>query len=127
MDDSRVPLSDAALDVLEETRERTGGTGLVFPPRGGRLDDTALQRVMRRIDGAATVHGFRGALKSWCMEHGIARDLAEMSLAHSFMGDVEASYVRKNLLEKRLPVMARWGRFCTRTAAPKVVGIAKAC
>ena len=110
----RVPLSTAALDVLGEARGRTGGGGLVFrAPRGGKLDTAALRRVMRRIGAGATVHGFRGAFKSWCLESGIARELAEMSLAHQFMGDTERSYVRTDLLERRRPVMERWGRFCT--------------
>ena len=105
----RVPLSEAALDVLHAARERTGGHGLVFrSPTGKRLDTAALRRVMKRIGRTETVHGFRGAFKSWCLENGIPRELAEFSLAHSFMGDVESSYVRTDLLEKRRPVMARW-------------------
>ena len=107
--DHRIPLSVAALSVLRAARERTGGTGLVFrSPRGKAIDEGGLRRVMKRIGGGATVHGFRGAFKSWAMESGVPRDVAEMSLAHAYMGDVEASYVRTDLLEKRRPVMEAW-------------------
>ena len=121
----RVPLSEPALDVLREAKRRTGGEGIVFlSPRRKQLDDAALRRLLRHSGAGGTVHGFRGAFKSWCMEHGIPRELAEMSLAHQFMGDVEASYVRTDLLEKRRPVMERWARHCTETdPAAKVVAI----
>lgn len=108
----RVPLSTAAVEVLQEAHQRTHGSGLVFvSPRRKRLDEASLRRVMLRIGVEATVHGFRGAFKSWCMESGIARDVAEFSLAHSFMSDVEASYVRTNLLGKRRPVMEAWAAY----------------
>ena len=121
----RVALSAPALEVLHEARRRTGGEGLVFrSPRRGQLDDAALRRVMKRAGRSETVHGFRGAFKSWCLEHGVPRELAEMSLAHQYMGDVESSYVHTDLLEKRRPVMERWARHCTETApAAKVVAI----
>ena len=109
--DHRVPLSDAALSVLRAAHKRHGGRGLVFrSPRGKRIDEAGLRRVAKRIELAGTVHGMRGAFKSWAMESGIDRALAEMSLAHSYMGDVEASYVRTDLLEKRRPVMGQWAR-----------------
>ena len=39
----RVPLSTAALEILADARDRTGGVGLVFPaPRGGPLNDSTL-------------------------------------------------------------------------------------
>ena len=105
----RVPLSTAALDVLYKARERTHGTGLVFrSPRGKAIDEAGLRRVMKRIGRSETVHGFRGSFKSWAMESSIDRAVAEFALAHSYMGDVEASYVRTDLLEKRRPVMEQW-------------------
>ena len=106
----RVPLSAAALDVLQEASQRTHGRGLVFvSPRGKRLDEASLRRVAKRIGMAGTVHGMRAAFKSWAMEIGIDRAVAELSLAHSFMTDTEAAYVRTDLLEQRRPVMAAWG------------------
>ena len=107
----RVPLSDAALAVLRRARERSR-TGLVFrSPRGNEIDDGGLRRVAKRIELAGTVHGFRGAFKSWSMDNSIDRAVAELSLAHAFMGDVEASYVRTDLLDRRRPVMQAWGEY----------------
>ena len=110
----RVPLSEQALDVLQKARERTHGTGLVFRSSAGkRLDGSKLRLLMKRIECGATVHGFRGAFKSWCMETNVERAVAELSLAHAYMGNVEAAYVRTDLLERRRPVMERWARFVT--------------
>ena len=106
----RVPLSKQALELLHAARARTHGTGLVFrSPTGKRLDGSKLRLLMRRAGCDATVHGFRGAFKSFCMETGVDRAVAELSLAHSYMGNVEAAYVRTDLLEKRRPVMEQWG------------------
>lgn len=113
-DHHRVPLSEAALSVLRAQRERHGSSGLLFrSPRGKAIDEAGLRRVAKRIDLAGTVHGFRGAFKSWCLESGIDRAVAEFSLAHQYMGDVESSYVRTDLLEQRRPVMERWADHCT--------------
>ena len=106
----RVPLSKQALELLHAARARTHGTGLVFrSPTGKRLDGSKLRLLMRRAGCDATVHGFRGSFKSWCLESGVDRAVAEMSLAHSYMGNVEQAYVRTDLLEKRRPVMEQWG------------------
>ena len=91
--------------------------------RGTQIDEAALRRLLRHTGTEATVHGFRGTFKSWCMETGVSRELAELSLAHTYMGDVEVSCVRTDLLERRRPIMAQWSRFVTATEAPKVVRI----
>ena len=113
----RVPLSDAALSVLRAQRERHGSTGLVFrSPRARRLDEASLRKLAKRIEMQGSPHGFRASFKGWCMETGVDRAVAEMSLAHQFMGDVEASYVRTDLLERRRPVMAKWSEYVTTTS-----------
>ena len=120
----RVPLAEAAVAVLAKARARWGSTGLVFrSARGTQIDEAALRRLLRHTATEATVHGFRGTFKSWCMETGVPRELAELSLAHTYMGDVEVSYVRTDLLDRRRPVMARWGRFVTGAEAPTAAGV----
>ena len=110
----RVPLSKQAVDVLQKARERTPGRGLVFrSSTGKRLDGSKLRLLMKRAGSTATVHGFRGAFKSWSMEHNVDRAVAELSLAHAYMGNVEAAYVRTDMLEQRRPVMAAWGAHVT--------------
>ena len=112
----RVPLSEQALTVLHKARERTHGTGIVFRgATGKRLDGSKLRLLLKRLGVEATVHGFRGSFKSWCMEHNVDRAVAEMSLAHAYMGNVEAAYVRTDMLEQRRPVMERWAAHVART------------
>ena len=63
----RVPLSGAALAILEVARERTGGKGLVFrSPTGKRID--RLVSVLRKAGIDADAHGFRSSLRDWCSE-----------------------------------------------------------
>ena len=95
-----------------------GEHGLVFrSARGTQIDEAA----SRRTGTEATVHGFRGTFKCWCMESGVSRERAELSLPHTYMGNVEASYMRTDLLERRRPLMAQWWRFVTGAEAPTAV------
>ena len=71
----RVPLSDAALGVLEQAWALDDGSGLVFPSpmRAGRpLSDMTLTKILRDrgLAERATVHGFRSAFRDWCAETG---------------------------------------------------------
>ena len=65
----RVPLSSAALGVLESVRHLSGGEGLIFPsPRSGKaLSDMALTQAVRRagLSAKMTVHGQRSAFRTW--------------------------------------------------------------
>jgi hypothetical protein len=61
-----------------------------------------------------SVHGFRASFRTWCGETTeFPRELAELSLAHAFGSDVERSYSRGDLLERRRPLMEQWATFCT--------------
>ena len=109
----RVPLSDAALDVLTDARKRSR-TGLVFrSPTGKLIEGGGLRRVLKRIECKATFHGFRSSFRDWCSETGVDRAAAEWSLAHVFQSDTEKSYARSDLLELRRPLMARWADYVT--------------
>ena len=111
----RVPLSDAALEVLEHARPLSDGQGLVFPsPRSPdqSLSDMALTAVLRRTGLAeiTVVHGFGSAFRSWAADAGKPRELAEAALAH-VVGGVEGSYLRTDVLERRRRLMADWARY----------------
>ena len=111
----RVPLSDAAITVLDSLL-RMAGTDLVFPaPRGGQLSDMTLTAVTRRMKVAAVPHGFRSTFRDWCAERtNYARDVAEMALAHAIGDRVEAAYRRGDLFDKRTRLMAEWAAFCAK-------------
>ncbi|MDE0007032.1 MAG: site-specific integrase, partial [Gammaproteobacteria bacterium] len=120
----RVPLTGAALVVLEEARPLRDDSGLVFPSStrpGSPLSDTTLGKVMR-VAGLAkrgTVHGFRSSFRDWCADTGKPRELAEAALAHTVSG-VEGSYFRSDLFERRRALMERWAEFIAGTAADVV-------
>jgi integrase len=111
----RVPLSDAALAILEKMRAiRTGD--FIFPggkigrPIAGIAMWTLLQHMGR---GALTVHGFRSTFRDWCAERTtFPAEVAEMALAHTVSDKVEAAYRRGDLFQKRRQLSGAWARFC---------------
>lgn len=115
----RVPLSEAALQVLEGVRGMD--SDLVFPsPVPGKdrqprsLSINAFRPLLERmgVEGLTT-HGFRSTFRDWCAESAHAdRAVAEAALAHK-VGGVEGAYFRSDLLERRRELMAAWGRFAT--------------
>ena len=120
----RVPLSDAALAVLELVRPLRDQSDVVFPSplRAGRpLSDMTLTKVLRDTGLAdrATVHGFRSSFRDWCAETGKPREVAEAALAH-VVGGVEGAYFRSDLFERRRGLMDRWASYVTGAGA-KVV------
>ena len=115
---NRVPLSDAAVGVLEGMRAHSDGAAdsLIFPGVGGRpLNGDTLIKALRRATGTdADVHGFRSSFRTWAAERsGATRDVAEMALAHVVGGAVERSYARSDLFDRRRGLMDRWAAFVT--------------
>lgn len=115
----RVPLSEAALIVLDRQKVLSNSNALVFPaPRGGMLSDMAVSALLRRhwvpsdVAGrTATAHGFRSTFRDWASESGYARDLAERALAHAVKNQSEAAYHRTDNLDQRREMMEAWGEF----------------
>jgi integrase len=80
----------------------------------------SLRNALQRHGGTGfTVHGFRSAFRDWGGERTNApRELLEAALAHAIGGQVEASYARGDLLEKRRRVMQQWAEHCAAPTAP---------
>ncbi len=122
----RVPLSDPAVDVLESVRPLRGRADLVFPSpsRPSKpLSDMTLTKLLRDIGLAdrATVHGFRTSFRTWTSERtSVPHAVAEMALAHRVGSDVERSYARSDLFEKRRGLMDRWATHVTGGSAKGV-------
>lgn len=109
----RVPLSSRAVEVLQEAQALGRGSQLVFPSmRNTRLARSVLTRKMRLRGFPGTVHGLRSSFRDSCGERGIAREIAEASLAHIVRG-VEGAYARSDLLERRRAIMEEWGAYRT--------------
>lgn len=113
----RVPLSEAAVSLLESL-PRMAGTDLVFPSsRRTELSNMTLTAVLRRMGVDVTSHGFRSTFRDWAAERtNYPRDVAEMALAHTIGDKVEAAYRRGDLFGKRQRLMEDWARFIARPA-----------
>jgi integrase len=114
----RVPLSDAALAILEKMKAIRSGD-YVFPGRlrGRPLNKMALIVVIQQMGREdLTAHGFRSTFRDWCAERtNYPPEVAEMALAHTVGDKVEAAYRRGNLFQKRRQLADAWANFC---AAP---------
>ena len=126
----RVPLSDAAIAILEDLQRVRQGD-YVFPGgRAGRpISNMAMTMTLRRMGrGELTVHGFRSSFRDWAAERtGFPAEVAEMALAHAVSDKVEAAYRRGDLFQKRQQLMDAWARYCATPApAGKVVSFAAA-
>jgi integrase len=125
----RVPLSDAALAILEHMQAIRQGD-FVFPGGKARrpISNMAMMMTLRRMGrGNLTVHGFRSTFRDWAAERtDFPSEVAEMALAHAVSGKVEAAYRRGDLFQKRRQLLDTWSRFCTVSAPAAVVSIAAA-
>jgi integrase len=115
-EDHIVPLSDAAMEVLQEAQQlrlENGPLALVFPARNGRpLSDNTLSKLMRDAGVPGTPHGFRSTFKTWSAEAGgVADEISEAVLAHMDRNKVRAAYRRTTFFDQRRAVMNAWGRF----------------
>ena len=73
------------------------------------------RRFCGRIYGdRCTVHGFRSSFRDFASEQtSVPHAVAEAVLAHQVGSDVERSYARSDLFEKRRGLMDRWAEFVT--------------
>lgn len=112
----RVPLSDAALEVLKRvSRFKSGLSDLIFPGQKPKkpLSDMTLLKVLQVMEVPVTVHGFRSTFRDWCAEETqYAGEVAEAALAHTIPNKVEAAYRRTDFFEKRRLLMAEWAEYC---------------
>jgi hypothetical protein len=68
----------------------------------------------------------RSTFRDWCGDHGIERELAELSLAHRFGNATETAYAHSTLTDRRRPVYQRWADFLDGKAeTAKVVPLAR--
>ncbi len=113
----RVPLSAAAIEVLDNARVLPDSSDWVFPSPTKRrhpLSNMAMTKLLRDTGLAerTTVHGCRSAFRDWAADEDHPRELAEAALAHSVSG-VEGAYFRSDLLDRRRGLMDQWGEFLT--------------
>jgi integrase len=117
----RVPLTEAALDVLRKAarlRRSEDAEDYVFPGMkdGKPMSNMAMNMLLRRMERTdPTVHGFRSTFRDWAAAATAhPREVAEQTLAHSLSDKVEAAYRRGDLFEKRRRLMDDWAAYCAR-------------
>jgi integrase len=127
----RIPLSSAAVALLQAL-PRLQDNPLLFPAaRGGELSDMTLSAAMKRMHATdvaaggagfvdrtskrpAVPHGLRSTFRDWVAERTTyPGDMAEVALAHRISNAVEASYRRGDMVEKRRKMMGDWAAYLT--------------
>lgn len=139
----RVPLSSAAIDLLNSL-PRIVNTTHIFPSpkNGGALSDATLAKVIDLInadreraglpiwkdpvyDAAVVPHGFRSTFRDWGAETTqFANEMLEVALAHAVGDKTEAAYRRGDMIIKRQQLMEDWARYCEKSEG-NVVSIKK--
>jgi integrase len=115
----RVPLSDAAVEVIDAmAKVRTGD--FIFPGiKNARINDQALRSVLKDDLGRSdvSVHGFRSTFRDWAGENtNFPHDVCEAALAHRVGNKVSEAYQRGDLLRKRRQLMDAWAKYCSAPA-----------
>ena len=119
----RVPLTDRALEVLDQALGLDGrDSGLVFPAgsSGKPLSNMTHVALLRRLGIPAVSHGFRSSFKDWCIERtDTPWAVGEAALAHNVGNSTEAAYARSDLFERRRILMEAWAEYLAGGAGPE--------
>ena len=111
--DHRVPLSKRAVEILKLAKQLD--QPWLFPGQDKQLSSMAMAMLLRRMEVASTVHGFRSSFRDWAAEcTGYSHEVCEMALAHTIGNRVEAAYRRGDLFDKRRKLMADWAAYCAK-------------
>ncbi len=104
----RVPLSKAALAVLNEAAKLPGL--YCFPgAKQATLSPNTVGKALHKAGIRAVPHGFRSSFRDWAAESGQQGEAAEAALAHVVKG-TEGAYRRTDYLEARRDMMEAWAK-----------------
>ena len=112
-----VPLSEQAIEILEDIHPLTGQGRYVFPARGSGdkpMSENTVNGALRRLgySGAEmTGHGFRSMASTLLNEQGWNRDAIERQLAHAERDNVRAAYNYADYLPERRRMMQAWADY----------------
>jgi integrase len=123
----RVPLSPAAVKLLEAMKPLREKGDFVFPggSEGEALSNMACLKVLERMArDELTVHGMRSTFRDWASEcTSYPHEVCEMALAHVIPNKAEAAYRRRDLFEKRRHLMTDWAKRCAKADSATVTEI----
>jgi integrase len=111
-----VPLSDAAVAVLEKAKARRRPDDFVFPGwvHGKQITSEMMLKLVREFQAGLTVHGMRACFKTWATsETTFANEVSEMALAHKVGSKVEQAYQRGSMVTRRRELMDAWAGYCS--------------
>lgn len=120
--DHRVPLTDEAMELLQDLLEIKINQW-VFPGQspGRPISETAMSKAAKALGGKITVHGFRSTFRDWVEEETSFPDkLAEAALAHRVGDETELAYKRGDVLKKRRKLMDAWEQYGTPRASASI-------
>lgn len=111
--DHTVLLGGTIADELRTWKERTGGSGYVFPSPAGNdhITRESLEKAYRVTLGLAkkhTLHGWRAAFATLARDAGFSRDVVELALDHVHDTEVARAYDRGERMDERLRLMRWW-------------------
>lgn len=125
----RLPLPDAVIKILEETKQVTGNGRFIFPSsvhKDRQMSENTLNMALRRLGyekGEIVSHSFRGIMStithSKMSEHGFDSLVIEKALAHVDPNEVRASYAHSDLFEERIKLMKWWSAYLDTLKASK--------
>lgn len=126
-----VPLSDRAVEIIQEIKGEGTNHRYVFPGQPRKSDgeerplsNMAMLMLIRRMGYEVTIHGFRSSARDWAGdETPFAREIVEHALAHKVGDDSENAYRRLTALKKRRVLMQAWADYCCSTRPSNVVPI----
>jgi integrase len=108
-----VPLSSAAMVVLDKLRQLHSPDGWVFPSRASKLSNMAMLMCLKGLQSDLTVHGFRSTFRDWAADKtDYPHEIVEAALAHTVGNDVVRAYRRTSFFDKRAALMEEWAAYC---------------
>jgi integrase len=122
--DHIVPLSDQAIQILEEIKPLTGNGRYVFPSvltTGRPMSDNTINSALRRLGYSKdemTGHGFRSMASTVLNENSWTPDAIERQLAHVEGNSVRAAYNYAEHLEERRRMMQWWADYLDKLRSP---------
>ncbi|VVE34079.1 tyrosine-type recombinase/integrase [Pandoraea commovens] len=117
----RVPLSDRAVELVQDALAKAKPDGYLFPgiKEGQPLSNMSMLKVLKMMERRdITVHGFRSTFRDWvadCTDY--PDSLAEQALAHTISSSTVAAYRRRDMLDRRRPMMDDWAAYCAGATA----------
>jgi integrase len=138
----RVPLPARAVEIVKELLG-SHESQFLFPSYDPKqpLSDAAMLSVIRRMNNFSGVrwvdpkykpprpvvpHGFRASFRTWAEETtGFPHAIVEQAMGHRVATEVERSYIRTDMLDKRRQLMNAWASYIETRPADNIVPLTR--